>query len=697
MNLRAPIAPKKTSTFGLHGDVRKDDYFWLREKTDPETMKYLKAENAYYEAYMKPLEPLTKRLFGEMRKRIKEDDSSVPSPYRDFSYYVRFQKGKQYPLQCRRPRRGGREQVLLDGNALAKGKKYFHTTGYEVSPDQNLLAYGTDFDGSERYRVHFKDLSTGKILKDELKDSSGSFAWADDETFFYVVVDANLRPYRVYRHVLGESPKDDVLVYEEKDAKQFISLHHSASEEYLFITSAGKVTSESWYLPVSQPRSAFKCFEPRKEGLEYYPDHREGEFWILTNWKAPDFQVMRTPERKTSRRNWKTFVPHTESKLKTNLILFRDFMVITERERALPKISVYDFTKKKWHAVKFKDPVFSVGVGENLREYESTTLRISYSSPVRPDTVFDYDLRTRKFKTLKTQTVKGHVPSRYKCERVFIESHDGEKVPLTLLYKKGFKRDGKAPGYLYGYGSYGVSIPAAFPGRRDIYRLVDRGFVYALAHPRGGEEMGRRWYLNGKFLKKKNTFKDFIACAQYLVDRKWVAPKRLAICGGSAGGMLMGACMNMRPDLFGAVIAHVPFVDVLNTMLDKDLPLTQMEYKEWGNPEEPRYYKYIKSYSPYDNVTRKAYPPLMVTCGLNDPRVTYWEPAKWVAKLRELKKGDAPIVFKTNMGAGHFGQSGRYQHLEEQAEEYSFILKTFGLTDSEKIRACAIPSRARGR
>ncbi|MES2963578.1 MAG: prolyl oligopeptidase family serine peptidase, partial [Bdellovibrionota bacterium] len=519
----------------------------------------------------------------------------------------------------------------------------------------------------------------GRVLKDTLKDASGSFAWVDDTTFYYVVADENLRPYRVFRHILGENPKKDRLVYEEKDKKQFLGLSHSSSEQYLFVYSAGKVTTEVWYLPVSDPLGKLECFEPRKEGIEYFVDHRAGDFWILTNWKAPNFQIMKTSLTETARRHWKPFVKNSKASLRTNILLFRDYMVVTETTAGLPQISVYEFAKKKWHSVKFKDPVYSVAPGGSVREFDTNVLRLHYSSPVQPDTVYDYDMSKRRLKQLKVQPVKGHSPSKYRCERVFVKGHDGTKVPLTLLYRKGTKRNGKAPGYLYGYGSYGASMPAGFPARRDVYRLVDRGFVYALAHPRGGEEMGRQWYLNGKFLKKKNTFKDFIACAEYLIDEKWVRPGQLATCGGSAGGMLMGAVMNMRPDLFGAVIAHVPFVDVLNTMLDKDLPLTQLEYKEWGNPAEAKFYKYIKSYSPYDNVARKTYPPLMVTCGLNDPRVTYWEPAKWVAKLRELKKGDHPIVFKTNMGAGHFGQSGRFQHLEEQAEEFAFILKTFGL------------------
>lgn len=674
-----PQAPKFPQRFKNHGDVRVDDYFWLRDRKHPETMKYLNAENAYFAAQMKPLEKMKNRLFKEMKARIKENDSTVPAPDGSYLYSKRFKKGLQYAQHIRRPKAGGRDHIYLDGNVLAKGKKYFSLSSVDFAPDENMLSYGVDFDGSEKYTLHFKDIKKNKILQQKLPNTSGGGVWAADSLhFFYVVLDKNLRPCQVFRHKLGTDPKKDKLVFEEKDSQHFVSIHKSSSEDYIFIYTGGKITSEMWFLRADRPEEKFQCIEKRKEGVEYQTDERGGEFWILTNYKAHNFQVMKTPVGKPARKNWKTFLHHSEKTLREGLSMFANFMVVTEQESGLPQIRVYDFKKKKDHVVKFSDPVYDAGLGANF-EFHAQTLRLSYSSPITPDSVLDYNMTTRKFKTLKTKLVKGHRRANYVCERVWVSSHDRVKVPMTLVYKKGFKKNAKAAGYLYGYGSYGANMPDGFPARRDVFRLIDRGFVYALAHIRGGSEMGRSWYEDGKFLKKKNTFLDFIACAEYLIQNKWIAKDRLAICGGSAGGMLMGACMNMRPELFQVVAAHVPFVDVINTMFDKDLPLTQIEYKEWGNPADKKYYHYMKSYSPYDNVEKKAYPHLFVTCGLNDPRVTYWEPAKWVAKLRELKTDDHQLVFKTNMGAGHFGASGRFDHLWEQAEEYAFILNRFGI------------------
>lgn len=678
--LAAPMAPKHPKTFKNHKDVRVDDYFWLRDKKHPDTMKYLNAENKYFENHMKPLQKLKTKLFKEMKSRIKENDSTVPAPDGNYLYSSKYKKGKQYSIHVRKPKKGGTEKVIFDGNVIAKGKKYFHLSNLDLAYDENLLAYGVDFDGSERYSVHFKNLKTGKKLSEVIQNSNGSCVWAkDSQTFFYVALDANLRPYQVYRHTMGENPKKDKLVFEEKDSQYFVSLYQSESKDYIYIHTGGKVTSETWLLRADEPHGKFKCFEPRKENLEYNVMDRDGEFWIHTNYKATNFQIMKTSLKKTGRKHWKTFFKGSDKVLRQGLSVFADYLVISEREGGLPQIRIYDFKKKKDHLISFSDKAYDVSMGGGNREYHTDVLRIAYSSPITPDSIIEYNMKTRKSKVLKTKEVKGHKKSNYVCERVWVKSHDGVKVPLTLVYKKGFKKNSKAAGYLYGYGSYGANIPDAFPVSRDVFRLIDRGFVYALAHPRGGSEMGRSWYEDGKFLKKKNTFKDFIACGEYLIKNNWVAQDKLAACGGSAGGMLMGACMNMRPDLFKAIAAHVPFVDVINTMLDKDLPLTQIEYKEWGNPEEKKYYKYMKSYSPYDNVEKKAYPHLFVTCGLNDPRVTYWEPAKWVAKLRELKTDSNTIIFKTNMGAGHFGASGRFDHLWEQAEEYAFILKTFGL------------------
>lgn len=679
ISLAAPVAPKFPQKFINHKDIRIDDYFWLRDRNHPETMKYLHAENKYFDAQMKPLQTVKNKLFKEMKARIKLNDSSVPAEREKFKYFSRYKKGLQYLQYVRKSLRGGREEIYLDGNVLAKGKKFFHLSNVSVSEDETRLAYGVDFDGSERYTLHLKDLTKGRVLKDQLKNATGSCVWSkSSDVLYYVVMDAQLRPYRVYRHKVGQDQKQDQLVYEEQDSQFFVHLYQSQSRDYIYIYTGGKVTSEVWYLAARDDQGKFKCFEKRQEAVEYHVYDRQDEFWIHTNYRAQNFQIMKASSACLGKRNWHTVIKNSTDVLRTGLTVFADHLIISEREAGLPQIRVYEHETKKSHVVAFKDAAYDVRLSANLK-YKTETLRLEYSSPITPDSVLDYHLGSRKFTTLKVKEVKGHKPSNYICQRVWVRSHDGVKVPLTLVYKKGHQRNGKKPGYLFGYGSYGMSIPDAFPAHRDVYRLIDRGFVYALAHPRGGSELGRAWYENGKFLKKKNTFLDFIACGDYLIKNKWVASDKLAACGGSAGGMLMGACMNMRPDLFSVVAAHVPFVDVINTMFDKDLPLTQIEYKEWGNPADKKYYHYIKSYSPYDNVEKKAYPHLFITCGLNDPRVTYWEPAKWAAKLRDLKTDNHTLVFKTNMGAGHFGASGRFDHLWEMAEEYAFILNKFSV------------------
>ncbi|MEN0059957.1 MAG: S9 family peptidase [Bdellovibrio sp.] len=675
-----PKAPQKLKNLELHGDIRVDPFFWLREKENPETLKYLKEENAYYEQHMKPLSGFKDQLFKEMKSRIKEDDSSVPSPYGEYLYYTRYKKGKQYSFECRKPKNGGKEEIILDKNLLAKGKKYCDISAVKVSPEHDIIAYGADFDGSERYTLYFKDLHTGKLLKDAIPNCYASFSFAEDnETVFYVRLDENLRPYQVYRHKLGTSTEQDQLIFQEKDPQHFVSVSKSATNNFIFIGSHGKITSEVWYLDAHNPTFPAKCVQPRVDGLEYDVDHRGDLFWICTNWNAQNFKIMTTTLLETGKDHWKDFIPHKPEVFIGGFHLFKDFLVLGERENGLPQVRIYDFKKEKDHKIQFKDAAFSVSVMNDNYEYKTDALRLGYSSPITAPSVLEYNMRTKVTKTLKTKEIKGHKASNYICERVWVTGHDGVKIPLVLTYKKGLKKNKSNPTYLYGYGSYGAIIPDAFPERRDIFRLVDRGFVYALAHIRGGGEMGRHWYENSKFLTKTNTFKDFISCGEYLKDKGYCAPDKLVIAGGSAGGMLVGACMNMRPDLFNLVIAHVPFVDVVNTMLDKDLPLTQMEYKEWGNPEDKEYYFYMKSYSPYDNVEEKDYPTLYVTCGLNDPRVTYWEPAKWVAKLRDKKTDKNKILFKTNMGAGHFGASGRFDHLYENAEEYAFILNHFDI------------------
>lgn len=685
--LQPPVAPKKPQTFTLHGDTRTDDYFWLRDLKDPNTLKYINAENSYFENHMKSLSGLKAKLYNEMRSRIKETDTTVPAPSDDWLYYTRTVAKKQYSIFCRKPKSGGREQVVLDVNQLAKGKKFCHVRNIALSSNHRYLGYAVDFDGSEKYTIHLKDLKTNKIFKESIAGTNGEFEFANDnETLFYVKLDENLRPYQVYYHKLGIDSSNDVLVYQEADSKQFVGLNKPKGSNFIYIESHGKITSEVWLLDAYNPTIPPRCFAAREEGVEYQVSHANDHFWILTNWKAENFRVMKCGLIQTDKKKWEEYVTHSKDNYLTEFLLFKNHLVLLQKNNGLPQVRVHDLASKKEHVVKMQDKAYDVSIGTNY-EFDSELLRLNYSSPVQPNSTLEYNMRTKKKRVLKTKIVKGHKPKNYVCERLWVNGHDGAQIPMVLLYKKGIKKNGKNPGYLYAYGSYGISMPDAFWERRDIFRLVDRGFVFALAHIRGGSEMGRSWYENGKFLKKKNTFLDFISCAEFLKNKKYVACDKLAICGGSAGGMLMGGVMNMRPDLFNTVVAHVPFVDVLNTMLDKDLPLTQTEYKEWGNPEDKEYYFYIKSYSPYDNVEEKNYPPLFVTCGLNDPRVTYWEPAKWIAKLRELKTDNHTIVLKTHMGAGHGGSSGRFDHLYETAEEYAFILNQFGMAKGKAIAA----------
>jgi oligopeptidase B len=684
MTLFAPNAKKKPLKITRHNDARIDDYFWLRDKSNPEVLKYLESENSFFENQMKPLKKLKKQLFEESKARLKPNDSSPFASRGDYCYYSKFKKGFQYPIFCRKKKLASfktklksqlsKEEILIDCNQLAKGKDFFDSTENQISENHKFIAYSVDYDGSEKFQIQIKEISTGKHFE-TLSNCSGSFLWANDHrTLFYVVQDLNLRPFRVYKHRLGKNPKTDQLVYEENDPKQFIHLTKSNSGEFIFIESQGKVTSEIWFIEANTPDSEIRCFEARKEGIEYQLEHWHQQFLILTNYRAKNFRVMQVQINKLGRKFWKTLLPENKNILLTSILPFNKYLAISERSLGLPQIRILNFeTQKKFH-IKFNDPAYDVRISSDNLEFDTDLIRLSYSSPIQPLSIFDYNMQVKKSKTIKETKIKGHNPKNYTCKRVFVQGYDGVKIPLTIVHKKTIKTNGKAPGYMYGYGSYGAIVPDAFFSRNDVYRLIDRGFVFALAHIRGGSNMGRHWYENGKSLKKKNTFKDFISCAEYLGKSKLIDKGRLAIAGGSAGGMLVGACMNMRPDLFKAVVAHVPFVDVLNTMFDKDLPLTQTEYKEWGNPEDQKYYHYIKSYSPYDNVSALHYPHVFVTGGLNDPRVTYWEPAKWVAKLRELKCDNNLILFKTNMQAGHAGVSGRFDYLHEQAEEYAFLL-----------------------
>ncbi len=675
--MKIPKAAKKDKLIRINGDTRVDPYAWLRNREDPAVISHLETENTYTAAQMRGAGKLQKQLFREIRSRIKETDLDVPVTIGNFSYYSRTVRGKQYGIHCRRPVAGGREQVLIDENELAKKKKFFDLGILRVSPDHNLVAFSTDTKGDERYVLRIKDLRTGKVRRDVLRDVD-SVAWStDSKTFFYTILDEAHRPYKVLRHRLGSPASDDVVVHHEKDDSVYTSVRLSRSESFVFIDLHAKTTSEVRFIRADRPESRPKLVERRRRGIEYGVDHSGDHFFITHNDRATNFKVVRTKVTHPGRKHWKTVLAHRKDVLVEDVDAFAKHLVIHERERGLPHISITNLSAKNGHRIRFKESVYDVGAGRNP-DFETKALRFGYTSLVTPSSVYEYDIPTQRRKLLKTTPVLGgYDPSKYRSERIWARSHDGTEVPMSLVYRKGLRRNGKNPVLLSGYGSYGASRDPVFSSIR--LSLLDRGVVFAIAHIRGGSEMGRAWYENGKFLKKKNTFHDFIASAEELVRKRYTSPQHLAISGGSAGGLLIGAVLNMRPELFGVALAAVPFVDVLNTMLDATLPLTVTEYDEWGNPNDPKYYRYIKSYAPYENVQKQDYPPMLITAGLNDPRVGYWEPAKWCARLRELKTDDNELLLKTEMGSGHFGASGRYNMFKEIAFEYAYLLTRLGV------------------
>ncbi len=674
-----PIAKTKPKVDTVHGEERVDNYFWLREKSNPQVIEHLEAENRYTEAMMQPTEDLQKQLYQELLGRIKETDLSVPEKMGGYYYYTRTEEGKQYPIYCRK--KGSLEadeEVLLDQNALAAGHEYLEIGVYKISPNHQLLAYSTDITGGESYTLHIKDLNTGQLLSDQISNTYYSVEWANDnQTLFYTTLDVAKRPYKLYRHQLGSDSAADALIYHETDESFFLDVSKTRSKAYLLMELENINTSEIHYLEADQPTDDFKIISPRQSELEYSVEHHGDQFFIVTNADAVNFKLMRASANNPARENWEEVIPHRETVKLDGISAFQDHLVISEREDGLQKIRVHNFTTGKEHTVDFPEPVYTVRQGRNP-EFSTDTLRFNYGSLVTPMSVFDYDM-DKRIRELKKQdeVLGGYDPSLYESERIFAKAADGTAIPISLVYRKGLVKDGNNPLLLYGYGSYGINSDPYFSSNR--LSLLDRGFRYAIAHIRGGEEMGRMWYENGKLLHKRNTFTDFIACAEHLIAEKYTASDKLIIQGGSAGGLLMGAVTNMRPELFEIVIAKVPFVDVVNTMLDASIPLTVIEYDEWGNPNEKAFYDYIKSYSPYDNVEAKEYPHILVTAGLNDPRVHYWEPAKWTAKLRELKIGKNRLLLKTEMGAGHAGPSGRYDYLKEIAFEYVFIFDLLGI------------------
>jgi oligopeptidase B len=665
-----PIAKIIPHSMTVHGDTRVDNYFWLRDRKDPDTIAYLEAENAYMRENMQHTEVLQASLYAEMLGRIQQTDLSVPVKRDEYFYYTRTEEGKQYAIHCRK-KAAGTEEILLDCNLLAEGHKYFRLGAFIASPNHRLLAYSVDFEGDEKYTVRVKDLDTGDLLADEIPNTSYTLEWANDNaTFFCTVLDEALRPYKIFRHALGVPA--DSLIYHEPDERFTLDLSSTRSRAYIFININSSLTSEVRYLRKDQPTGDFRVLLPRVFETEYDATHHGDSFFVRTNDGAKGFRVIEAPVGDPAKPNWKEIIAGRDGITIESLTAFQDYLVTEERHRGLTQICIRDLGTGSQHSIEFPEPVYTAELGANA-EFKTKLLRFHYTSLVTPSSVYDYNMETHERELKKQQPVLGgYDPNLYQSERIYAAAPDGVEVPISLVYKRGFTQDGRAPMLLYGYGSYGISIDPNFSS--DRLSLLDRGFVYAIAHIRGGMDLGKPWHEDGRLLKKKNTFTDFIACAEKLIAGKYTSPQKLAINGRSAGGLLMGAVANMRPDLFAAIVAGVPFVDSLNTALDASLPLTVGEYEEFGDPSKPEFYCYMKSYAPYENVTAQPYPAMLVTAGLNDPRVSYWEPAKWVAKLRAMKTGERLLLLKTNLGSGHFGASGRYEYLKETAIEYAFLL-----------------------
>ena len=679
-----PAAKQVPHKLTTHGHVRVDPYYWLNDRDAPEVIAHLEAENAHTDAVMEPTKGLQDDLFEEIKGRIQETDLSVPYRDRGYYYYHRYEAGKEYPVFCRK--KGSleaAEEVMLDGNELSQGHDFFSVGRRAVSSGEDILAYAVDTVGRRQYTVRFKDLNTGEVLEDELTDVTANLAWAEDNrTLFYADQDPEtLRAYRIFRHVLGTERSADHLVYAETDETFRCHVHKTKSRRFLLIGSTQTVSSEYRYLEATDPSGEFRVLEPREGDHEYGVDHVGEHFYILSNLEARNFRLLRTSTETPGRASWEEVIPHRPDVLLEDFEVFRDFLVLSERRAALSELRVLPWLEVSpsgsgGHYLEFDEPAYVAYTAENF-DFDTSLLRFRYSSLTTPMSVYDYDMKSRKRELLKREPVLGGFsPDDYVTERLWAEASDGTRVPISLVRRADVAVDGKSPLLLYGYGSYGHSIDPFFSAAR--LSLLDRGFVFAIAHVRGGEELGREWYEDGKLLHKRNTFTDFVACAEHLIQARYADPKRLFAAGGSAGGLLMGAVINLRSDLFLGVHAAVPFVDVVTTMLDESIPLTTSEYDEWGNPNEKEFYDYILSYSPYDNVQAVEYPHLLVTTGLHDSQVQYFEPAKWVAKLRELKTDQNRLLLKTEMSAGHGGVSGRYKRYRETAFEYAFFIDLAG-------------------
>ena len=674
-----PVAKKVPHTTEINGRTLVDNYFWLRDKKNPEVRAYLDAENAYTDEMMKPTEPLQKKLYEEMLSRVKETDVDVPYKEGNYYYYSRTEAGKQYQIRCRKKGSlDAPEEVILDINELAKGQKFMSVGDFQVSDDGNFLAYTTDDTGFRQYTLAVKDLRTGQMLPDHA-ERVGSVTWANDNrTIFYTQEDAQTkRDYRLYRHTLSSNGVDDQLIYEEKDEKFDVGSEKTLDKAFIFLVIANHTTSEVRYIPGDQPSAEWKLMEPRRQDIQYFPDHHGDSFYIRVNDTGRNFRLVKAPDADPRREKWQEVIAHRPNVMLSNIQFFKTFSAMQERENGLPQLVLTDLKSGASHRIEFPEPAYSA-FGYVNRDYEGTKYRYAYQSFVTPSTIFEYDTQSDVSTILKRKEVPNFDPTRYKVERIYATASDGVKVPISVVRLNGAPMDGKGPLYLYGYGSYGVSVDVRF--NSNIFSMVDRGVTVAIAHIRGGGEIGKPWHDAGRMMNKKTTFTDFISCAEYLVAQGYGSKDRLGIEGRSAGGLLMGAVLNMRPDLFKAALVGVPFVDVINTMLDESLPLTVPEFEEWGNPKEKSAFDYMISYSPYDNIQNKPYPTMLVRTSFNDSQVMYWEPAKYVAKMRATRTDHNLLMLKTNMNpAGHGGASGRYDLLHEAAFDYAFFLTQMGI------------------
>tara|TARA_B100000524_G_scaffold88067_1_gene41107 strand:+ start:3181 stop:5235 length:2055 start_codon:yes stop_codon:yes gene_type:complete len=678
----APICEVENKILSAHNDDRIDKYYWLKERENPKVIDYLSKENDYTDFQMKSTKDFQKNLFNELKSRIKEEDESVPYFYNEYYYWKKFEKGFEHPVYLRKSKNSDiKEEILLDVNEMSKAYDFFNIGDYDISENNNLMAYSYDTLSRRIYDIRIKDLLKNELLEETLQNTTGSIVFANDnQTIFYGKKDPQtLRSFQIYAHKLGTSQEEDVLIFEEEDETFSCYAYKSKSNEYIIINSSSTLSDEYRLIPASSPYETPRIFQKRERGLEYGIYHQGNQFYIVTNQDHLNFSIKTCNLDSTNKENWKEFIAGRENVLIEGLDVFNDFLVISERENGLTNLNVMNLENDSSHYIPFNEPAYVAGTSTNLM-MDSNVLRFAYNSMINPGTLYEYNMLSKESKVLKEkEIVGGYNKQEFISERIWATGRDGTKIPMSMVYKKGIKKDGNNPTLLYAYGSYGYSIDPSFSSNR--LSLLERGFIFVIAHIRGGEEMGRKWYEDGKLLKKKNTFYDFIDCSKYLIDEKYCSSSNLYASGGSAGGLLMGAIINMNPELYNGVIAHVPFVDVITTMLDETIPLTTGEYDEWGNPNDKKYYDYMKSYSPYDNISQKDYPNLLITTGFHDSQVQYWEPAKWIAKLRELKTDNHLLLLKTNMKTGHGGASGRFEYLKEIAFDYAFLFKLENITE----------------